>query len=68
MPGCAFFHDETQPTPYVRASYSLSSEEEMDKVLQSFIQSILLKIMWLLFQGFERLNALIIEENLKGAS
>lgn len=48
VPGCAFYHDDTQPTPYVRASYSLCSEEEMDK-------------------GFERLNALITEENLKAA-
>nr|KAG5714143.1 hypothetical protein BaRGS_020471 [Batillaria attramentaria] len=34
VPGRAFMVDETAPTPYIRASYSLVSPEDMDKAFQ----------------------------------
>ena len=32
VPGNAFMLDSSEPCPYVRASYSMSSAEQMDKV------------------------------------
>ena len=34
VPGNAFMLDSSEPCPYVRASYSMSSAEQMDKVGQ----------------------------------
>ena len=36
VPGSAFMLDSSQPCPYVRASYSMSTAEQMDKVLSVY--------------------------------
>ena len=40
VPGNAFVLDSSQPCPYVRASYSMSSAEQMDKVYYTFSRNI----------------------------
>ena len=37
VPGNAFMLDSSQPCPYVRASYSMSTAEQMDKVGSYFV-------------------------------
>ncbi|KAF2072486.1 hypothetical protein CYY_006195 [Polysphondylium violaceum] len=34
VPGIAFYPDQTQPSPYVRASFSVATEEQMDEALK----------------------------------
>ena len=47
VPGNAFMLDSSEPCPYVRASYSMSSAEQMDKVgQQSSAEMLMLRPQW----------------------